>query len=452
MSESESGSDQYKQYEENNTYFDISNHEFEVDEKYEPGKVLGTGAYGVVISAYDKTRSSHSRYRKVAIKKIHDWSGDWVDGLRILREVRLLRHFSMNRHPNLTHLIDLMASPVKQHFDEIYVVMEFMETDMHRIIYSKNRLTNEHFQVWIHATLKALRFLHSAGIVHRDLKPSNILLNKDCALKVCDFGLARGLGEEIDKAMTEYVVTRWYRAPELMCGCHYNEKIDVWALGCIFGEMLGMKPVFPGKDYKHQFELIIDQLGTPSEEDIQCVDNASAQNYIRKMPRSKKKPFRQLFPRAQIGALDLLEKMLRFNPAKRISVREALEHPWLRHLGTSRRDVCSQKLDFSFERTEKLPHGNKLALQKAMWKVLRQVRPDLPRKRRMAKKKSGTSSIISPTTSNPTTTTSASTDNNASVNPGEKEEDNEEEEENEMRYQKQQQKNDKDEADITTVT
>ena len=118
--------------------------------------------------------------------------------------------------------------------------------------------------------LCALKYIHSANVIHRDIKPSNILLNANCDLKLCDFGLARGLKAKADESasLTEYVVTRWYRAPEIMLSCaEYTCAIDVWSAGCIFGEMLARKPMFPGNDYIHQLKLIMKMMGTPTTAD-----------------------------------------------------------------------------------------------------------------------------------------------------------------------------------------
>lgn len=362
----------------------IKNHSFDLPPRYTPIKVMGSGAYGVVISAKDEDVGN-----KVAIKKVNDWSGDWVDGLRILREVKLLRHFSVHQHKHLVGLNNLLASPIKKPFDEVYVIMDFMDTDMHKIIYSKNKLSEQHLQVWIQTTLKALRFLHTGKIIHRDLKPSNLLLNKDCSLKVCDFGLARGIGQEIDKEMTEYVVTRWYRAPELMCGCNYGEKIDVWALGCIFAELIIRKPFFPGKDYKNQLELIFNVMGTPSQEDVAAISNMAARKHISKMKQKSPQAldkFNSRFAQASRLEIDLLKKMLTFNPDKRISVEEALEHPWIRHLSHGDEDICPTPLSFAFEDKKVLPMNDRAKLREAMWGLVREINPELPQSRQMSKK------------------------------------------------------------------
>lgn len=125
---------------------------------------------------------------------------------------------------------------------------------MHRVIRTQD-LSDDHCQYFIYQTLRALKAMHSANVLHRDLKPSNLLLNANCDLKVCDFGLARSAASTDDNSgfMTEYVATRWYRAPEIMLTFkEYTKAIDVWSVGCILAEMLSGKPLFPGKDCTFQ--------------------------------------------------------------------------------------------------------------------------------------------------------------------------------------------------------
>jgi len=142
--------------------------------------------------------------------------------------------------------------------------------------------------------LRGLKFIHSANVIHRDLKPSNLLLNETCDLKICDFGLARGVKSEESKQdydLTEYVVTRWYRAPEILCSCKtYDTKIDVWAVGCIFAETIGRKPLFPGDDYLKQMDLIFGILGSPTDDDLKFVSNDKALEYIKGLKKQKKSP------------------------------------------------------------------------------------------------------------------------------------------------------------------
>ncbi|KAG9009022.1 hypothetical protein FRB94_012659 [Tulasnella sp. JGI-2019a] len=213
-----------------------------------------------------------------------------------------------------------------------------MEADLHQIIRSGQALTNAHVQYFLYQILRGCKYIHSANVVHRDLKPGNLLVNADCELKICDLGLSRGFDrstvdghqEESVSHMTEYVATRWYRAPEIMLSFRrYGTAIDVWSIGCILGELLASKPMFKGKDYVDQLNLILKTLGTPDEKTIQRIGSEKAQAYIRSLPLKKKVPLETVFPTADPLAIDLLEKMLAFDPADRITVVDALAHPYL---------------------------------------------------------------------------------------------------------------------------
>jgi len=199
--------------------------EFEMSTKYELIKAIGHGAYGVVVSAID-----HSSDSKVAIKKIPDTFEDLVDAKRIVREIHLLRSFN---HDNVIRVVDLFTPQPYDDFNDVYIVSDLLDTDLHRVIYSHQPLTSEHIQYFLYQMLCGLNYIHSAGVIHRDLKPSNILMNANCDLRICDFGLSRGISSsgEHDDGLTEYVVTRWYRAPEIMLSCpSYDCKIDVWSM------------------------------------------------------------------------------------------------------------------------------------------------------------------------------------------------------------------------------
>jgi serine/threonine protein kinase len=225
-----------------------------------------------------------------------------------------------------------------------------MDTDLHQIIRSPQELTDPHFQFFVYQILKGLKYVHSAGVLHRDLKPSNLLVNASCDLKIGDFGLAR-TSTESNNFMTEYVVTRWYRAPELLLSCDsYDAAIDVWSVGCILGELLARKPILPGKDYIDQLKLIIRTLGTPSDEELEFISASKARSYIKALPWSTAPNLMKMFPGASPDAVDLLSKMLQFDPRKRITVEEALAHPWLAELHNIEQEpTAAAAFKFDFE-------------------------------------------------------------------------------------------------------
>jgi len=323
--------------------FETAGTSFTVDERYQFIKQIGHGAYGVVVSALDRSTG-----RKVAIKKVSKAFEDLIDAKRILREIKLLSNFD---HENIISLLDIEKPPNKTGYEDIYIVTDLMETDLHRVIYSRQELTNDHVQYFLYQLLRGLLHLHSAGVIHRDLKPSNVLVNKNCDLKICDLGLARGFEEAADEKLTEYVVTRWYRAPEVILNAsHYTKAIDIWSTGCILAEMLGKSPLFPGEDYLDQVQRIIAVLGLPTAEDMAFISNESARRYIRNLPKRQRLPWTTLYPKASSTALDLLNHMLVFDPNKRFTVEECVAHPYFTSLHDSAEEQRgSSHFDWSFD-------------------------------------------------------------------------------------------------------
>jgi len=216
---------------------------------------------------------------------------------------------------------------------DIYLVFEFMETDLHAVIRA-DILESIHKQYVLYQLLKSLKYIHSASVIHRDLKPSNILLNSDCLVKVADFGLARSITQEIEDeqvVMTEYVATRWYRAPEILLGStKYTKGVDMWAVGCILGELLGGRPIFPGGSTLDQLERICQVTGKPTTDDLEAIQSQYASTLLEhlKYPAAPR-TLREIYPKAPVEALDLMEKMLFFNPERRITAADALSHPYL---------------------------------------------------------------------------------------------------------------------------
>jgi serine/threonine protein kinase len=317
--------------------------------RYMIEEVIGKGSYGVVCSAYD----THTG-EKVAIKKINDIFEHVSDATRILREIKLLR---LLRHPDIVEIKHILLPPSRREFKDIYVVFELMESDLHQVIKANDDLTPEHYQFFLYQLLRGLKYIHTANVFHRDLKPKNILANADCKLKICDFGLARVAFNDTPTAIfwTDYIATRWYRAPEL-CGSFfskYTPAIDIWSIGCIFAELLTGKPLFPGKNVVHQLDLMTDFLGTPSPEAIARIRNEKARRYLSSMRKKKPVPLYQKFPNADPLALRVLERMLAFDPKDRPTAEEALADPYFNGLAKFEREPCAQsvsKMEFEFER------------------------------------------------------------------------------------------------------
>lgn len=326
------------------TLYNILGNLFEVSSMYTPPiQPVGRGAYGIVCCA----RNSDTN-EEVAIKKIGDAFNNRIDAKRTLREIKLLCHMD---HDNVIKIRDIIRPPEKEKFNDVYIVYELMDTDLHQIIRSKQELTDDHCQYFLYQILRGLKYVHSANVLHRDLKPSNLLLNANCDLKICDFGLARTTTET--DFMTEYVVTRWYRAPELLLNCsEYTAAIDIWSVGCIMMEIIRREPLFPGKDYLQQLQLINELLGSPEDSDLGFLRSDNARKYVRQLPRVPKQAFTEKFPNVSSVALDLAEKMLVFNPSKRITVDEALNHPYLASLHEINEEpTCPSPFQFDFEQS-----------------------------------------------------------------------------------------------------
>jgi mitogen-activated protein kinase 1/3 len=296
--------------------------------RYSLIKFIGNGAYGAVFSAYDNR--TNSPRKKVAIKLITNAFTSPLDSRRLFREIKCQAHFS--NHINITPLLDIVKPINFDAFRHIYLVTELFESDLHHVIRSKQEFNVNHISYFLYQLLCGLQYIHKGQVLHRDLKPSNILVNSDCSLKICDFGLARESDMSYTNAhYTEYVVTRYYRAPEvLLSSGKYDEKVDIWSLGCILSELLLRKVLFPGDNYLHQLQLILSILGKPSLEDCYFIKSKAALNFLEKLPATPPVSFLELFPTfANSNIISLLERMLVFNPAKRASIEECLAHPFL---------------------------------------------------------------------------------------------------------------------------
>lgn len=392
--------------------------DWDVGPNYQIIKQLGSGSYGMVCEARHVPTG-----QRVAIKQMTKIFDDLVDCKRLLREVCILKYLN---HPNVVKMREILLPKNLQNFNELYVVMEHAQSDLKKLIKSPVHLQEDHIQLITYNIICGLKYIHSANILHRDLKPANILLNEDCEVKICDFGLARSVTEEnkderemdLDQEiqpqnqtvkkdkpqgkpklarskpglqtkteLTGHVVTRWYRAPELiLLEREYTKSIDVWSLGCVIAELCGMlrenaptfmdrSPLFPGNSCfplspdhhtkmrragfpssnSDQLNVIFEVIGTPSEEDKQFITDDKALIYLNSFGGREKKSIALIYPHTDKALIDLMENMILFNPRNRISCVEALHHPYFEVIKDSSKEIDAEvPADFEFEHIENI--------------------------------------------------------------------------------------------------
>ncbi|KAH0626396.1 hypothetical protein JD844_001354 [Phrynosoma platyrhinos] len=262
----------------------------------EPDRPIGYGAFGVVWSVTDPRDGS-----RVALKKMPNVFQNLVSCKRVLSALDILQPPQIDCFEEMvghsdTHVLVCLPSPSLTMLIS-YVITELMQSDLHKVIVSPQPLSADHIKVFLYQILRGLKYLHSAGVLHRDIKPGNLLVNSNCVLKICDFGLARVEEPDESQHMTQEVVTQYYRAPEILMGTrHYGRPIDIWSVGCIFAELLGRRILFQAQSPIQQPSLSVLYM---------------------------------LSGEATHEAVHLLCRMLVFDPAKRISAKDALSHPYL---------------------------------------------------------------------------------------------------------------------------
>lgn len=282
---------------------------------------IGEGTYGVVYKALDQQTQ-----QVVALKQIRLDNQDEGVPCTAIREIALLKGL---RHPNIVKLLDVIHTNRK-----LILVFEFVDRGDLKKFMEEQTLDFKMIKSFLYQILSAVDFCHQNSILHRDLKPQNLLISKDGEVKLADFGLARPFGIPIKK-LTHEVVTLWYRSPDVLLGNqHYGTAVDIWSIGCIFAEMALGQPLFAGKDEKEQLIRIYKVLGTPTQETWPNLKELPKYNILTSNPEFsmnyQRVPFSKTFEgKLDIACVDLLEKMLCYNPEKRITASEALKHPCL---------------------------------------------------------------------------------------------------------------------------
>eukprot|EP00928_Gymnodinium_smaydae_P061899 TRINITY_DN4586_c0_g1_i1.p1 TRINITY_DN4586_c0_g1~~TRINITY_DN4586_c0_g1_i1.p1 ORF type:complete len:449 (+),score=91.74 TRINITY_DN4586_c0_g1_i1:184-1530(+) len=288
---------------------------------------VGKGAYGIVWKVVEKESG-----KMMALKRCFDAFHNSTDAQRTFREIMFLTE--LNGHDNIVRLMHVVKAD--NHLD-LYVIFDYVQSDLQHVI-AGGHLKAIHIEYITYQVLKALKYCHSGSVLHRDLKPANVLLNPNCHVRICDFGLARTGAMRDNLAaqavLTDYVATRWYRAPELLLGCtHYGEGVDMWGVGTILGEMLAGKPILKGRSTMDQIEKIVELTGKPSEADLKPI--VAYSNYARQMLDTMG-PVRAIpstgvlfLVKAPQVARDFMFSLLRFNPEKRLSAEQALEETFV---------------------------------------------------------------------------------------------------------------------------
>ncbi|CCH62625.1 hypothetical protein TBLA_0H03440 [Henningerozyma blattae CBS 6284] len=279
---------------------------------------VGEGTYGVVYKALDLRNGQ----RIVALKKIRLESEDEGVPSTAIREISLLKEL---KDDNIVKLYDIVHADAHK----LYLVFEFLDLDLKRYMESipkDQSLGDKIIKKFMMQLCKGIAYCHSHRILHRDLKPQNLLINRDGNLKLGDFGLARAFGVPL-RAYTHEIVTLWYRSPEvLLGGKQYSTGVDIWSIGCIFAEMCNRKPIFSGDSEIDQIFKIFRILGTPNESI--WPDIVYLPDFKPSFPKWHRKDLAQIVPSLDSHGIDLLDKLLAYDPINRISARRAVIHPY----------------------------------------------------------------------------------------------------------------------------
>lgn len=286
-------------------------------ERYQKMEKIGEGTYGIVYKARDRVTSEI-----IALKKIRLEAEDEGIPSTAIREISLLKEL---QHPNIVRLYDVVHTEHK-----LTLVFEFLDQDLKKYLdVCDSGLEIPILKSFLYQLLTGVAYCHHHRVLHRDLKPPNLLINREGQLKLADFGLARAFGIPV-RSYTHEVVTLWYRAPDiLMASRKYSTPVDIWSVGCIFAEMANGRPLFAGTSESDQLDKIFRLLGSPSVSDYPgIVDLPEYKPDLIPRYSQPRNGLSSLVPTLDASGVDLLSRMLQYDPAKRVTAQKALEHPY----------------------------------------------------------------------------------------------------------------------------
>lgn len=282
-------------------------------------KIIGKGAYAQVYKAINVSNG-----KEYAVKRIKAVFKCRIKAKSTLRELIYLKFLN---HPNILKIHEIFKPATFSDFDDVFFVTDLMDSDLRTFIRSENSYSIENVKYFCYHIACALQYIHSSNIIHRDIKPSNILINSKMEIKVCDFGLSRefyGTDE-----MTHYMVTRNYRAPEIILENSYDQCVDIWSLGCILAEFVLRRPLFIANNSAEQLNCIYEFLGKPN--DLDWITNPNSKDYVISRYLEDRPNIKCSFPeRTNRDLLDLVDKILKWNPKNRIGLDEILSHNFFR--------------------------------------------------------------------------------------------------------------------------
>eukprot|EP01119_Soliformovum_irregulare_P020919 TRINITY_DN6848_c0_g1_i1.p1 TRINITY_DN6848_c0_g1~~TRINITY_DN6848_c0_g1_i1.p1 ORF type:complete len:299 (+),score=42.03 TRINITY_DN6848_c0_g1_i1:1074-1970(+) len=290
-------------------------------DQYQKKEKLGEGCYGKVYLALDKATMEH-----VAMKKMNLDAEDEGIPSTTIREISLLKELS--DHANIVKLRDVLYVQTK-----LYLIFEHLECDLKQYMDRGGSMDPNLIKSYLQQLLRGISFCHNHRILHRDLKPQNLLISRDGKLKLADFGLSRAFSVPV-RHYTHEVITLWYRCPEILLGQNrYSTPVDIWSIGCIFAEMVARHPIFPGDSEIDQLFRIFRTLGTPNETVWPGV--SSLPNFQTTYPQHAPQSWSQILPKLEPEGIDLLTRMMQYEPSRRISAKQALAHPYFDGLQTA---------------------------------------------------------------------------------------------------------------------